>query len=479
MQKEPLWERAAWVVIPLLLALLLGVGPRPLALETALHRVPLVLESGDEAALASSLVEIGVQQPWRDTLWERAGIAAVRAGQFEEALKSLENARRAGRLSAAGWEAVGQAYFALGQSTAAAQAWQQGLANAPSRAQAIRLHTQLLSLHLGLAVPGDLEAATGHLRSLADLEPGNPQHFYRLALLLAASEPQQAAGPLAQAAALDAQYEPAAVLLQGYLSIGQSSAVPGFVFQQSGRALGLLGEWRLAKHAFGQAVRLNPASAESWALLAEAFDQVGEDGAPALETALALDPESVQVNLLAGLHHKRRGAFEQSLAFLSAAAAVEPSNPTILAELASVAQLWGDAQAALAFYQRAAALTPDRPVFWLLLARFSIENNIQIEAVGLEAARAALALSSNSPDALDLIGYAYYQLGDYDQAGTYLTLALQAAPDFAPAHLHSGLLALELGDSAAARAALQNAAQLAPDTPTAEQALQILQQYLP
>ncbi len=54
-----------------------------------------------------------------------------------------------------------------------------------------------------------------------------------------------------------------------------------------------MGEWQLAERAFSQACQLSPEYAEAWAYLSQAQEQLGQDGLPALNKAIALEPDSV------------------------------------------------------------------------------------------------------------------------------------------------------------------------------------------
>jgi tetratricopeptide (TPR) repeat protein len=114
-----------------------------------------------------------------------------------------------------------------------------------------------------------------------------------------------------------------------------------------------------------------------------------------------------------------------------------------------------------------------------LLARFSIYNEIQMEAVGLPAVRRALILHPDDPIGLDLIGYAYYLQSDPASARRFILQSLQANPNYAPARLHLGLVYIEEGRTDQAVLQFARAAELAPGSQTAEQAGQLIRRFAP
>jgi cytochrome c-type biogenesis protein CcmH/NrfG len=78
-----------------------------------------------------------------------------------------------------------------------------------------------------------------------------------------------------------------------------------------------------------------------------------------------------------------------------------------------------------------------------------------------------------------LIGYAYYLRNDPISALRFLNRSIHADPGYAPARLHLGLLFVTQNNLGDGVQQLEMAIQLAPDSPTASQAANILQQYAP
>ncbi len=453
---------------------MLGLHPRPAALTQALDGARLALQNDDQLSASGHAAYVAERQPWRAGLWETAGRAALAGGDPAAAVAYLQNAQAHARITSAGLLALGNAYFQTGRTAEAVASWQAASQAKPPVAP-MEIHTRLLDVH---RAQGDYGAAIQDLKAIAALEP-NAQISYQLGLMLASREPEIALAYLVQAVELDETLADTVRVLQQHLSPSSLTEDPAYNLVNAGRALALMGEWTLAAEAFYQAVLISPGYAEAWAFLGEAYQQLGQDGEAALEQALELSPDSFVVNTLLGLYWKRQGDPELALVYLYAAATLEPGNPSTEAEIGHTLDMLGDIPAALKHYQRAVAFAPEEAAYWHLLARYAMERNMQVESIGLHAARQALLLDADDPIALDLIGYGYYLLNDMVTAERFLQQALQKDPDYAPAHLHLGLLRIQQGNMLAAQDEILKAVQLAPDTPTATQAERILQQFFP
>jgi tetratricopeptide (TPR) repeat protein len=122
-------------------------------------------------------------------------------------------------------------------------------------------------------------------------------------------------------------------------------------------------------------------------------------------------------------------------------------------------------------------LEPNNAFAWRTLARFSIDYNSDIRGLGLPAARQALLLVPEDPAALDLLGLAFFQLGDTISAERFLQRAIEKDATFAEAYLHLGQLYIQQQESLLARDYLRQALVLAQEKPVGEMARRLLQQY--
>ncbi len=455
--------RHLWIIL-----LLLGSVAGPVLYngwrEVQAAERALAHEQYDEAARLYSLA--ARQLPWRRVLWERAGLAAFRAAHYEDAIRWLESTP----LSGEGWLALGLAYRFTHRPEAARQAWQMGLQAQPSYAP---LYDQL-----AIAYHEDRDYASEQDLLIRRLQLGDSAWaHYRLGLLLSAQDFERALQELRAASSLDPQFAPAAETLRAALSLAARAPSPASRLVTVGRGLGLLAEWGLASRAFEQAVALAPQEAEAWAWLGEARQHIGQDGKEALDRALALDAHKASVHALRGLYWKRLGRAQEALEEYRQAVQIEPGNPAWWAALGEAYRQRGDLVAGLSAYQEATHLAAHDSTYWRLLALFSAENGVQVMEIGLPAAQKAVELAPSDPQALDVLGLAYFSAGYLYHAEQALRASLQADPEFALAHLHLAQVYLRKGDRAAAFRELQQARQRDPQGAVAQAAAELLARY--
>ena len=209
------------------------------------------------------------------------------------------------------------------------QTWQQ-IPGTDGYAETVLL--RLLELHRS---QGDYAQASEDLKALLRLHPSQADYSYQLGLLLAVLEPEAALAHLSQAAEGGGGMAAKANALLGRLNTARLYDEPAYTSLSVGRWLGSQGEWQLALLAFQQAVAQRPDYAEAWAYLGEALQQTqaGTAGLAELQTALELDPASIAASLLVSLYWQRQGEFEKARETLEGAAAHEPENPYLQAEL--------------------------------------------------------------------------------------------------------------------------------------------------
>jgi len=133
---------------------------------------------------------------------------------------------------------------------------------------------------------------------------------------------------------------------------------------------------------------------------------------------------------------------------------------------------------ALKYYQHATDLEPSNPQTWMALASFSAANLAQLQEVGLPAARTALTLTSNSVEALDLMGRVMAGLDDTASAERFLQQAIDKNDHYAAAYLHLGQLYLDEKQPEKAFPLIKKASDLAgSDAETEMLAKRLLDRY--
>ena len=244
-----------------------------------------------------------------------------------------------------------------------------------------------------------------------------------------------------------------------------------------GRALGAQGEWRLACHIFESAAEQYPNIAEAWALLGQAQMELGQDALPALTRAAELDPVSPIVLLALSDYWLAQAQPQTALSYLEQAAAAYPEQGLWQVRIADALAAQGDFNGALEHYQRAVELEPENVSYWSELAVFSAVKGMNLETIGLSAARQALLLAPDNPATLDLMGWTLAIAGENISAETFLRRALEANPDYAMAHLHLAQLLITLQRFSEARAELRIAILLDGDGVIGQAAAELLSVY--
>jgi tetratricopeptide (TPR) repeat protein len=439
---------------------------------------PVVASGYSELQRASSArtyPEIGdhyrsaaMRLPWRASLYELAGHAYYHAEDYSRAQAAYRKAFERHVLSPDGWVAWGDVFYLSKDVKQATQIWEQGL---EQKQFSEKLYSRLAQVYMD---NGDYSKAARFLRKYVAVHQEDAAAHYRLGLLLASTDPNTALSELITASQLDAQFDSTVEILRSALN--QASLVDSASgrFVLTGRGLGLIQEWGLARAAFDSAVEADGTNAEAWAWLGEADHQTGSDGGAELDRALALDPNSAVVRGLRGLNFQRSGNFRSALSEFQTAARLDAQNPAWQVSIGETYSKLGDLIRALEAYQAATKLAPRDAAYLRLLALFCAQNNVNLASVGIPAAQKAVALEKDSVDSLDLLGWLLMLDKRYEYSKQILNQALAVDPNNANVHLHLGMLYLQWNDRAAAQEHFITARDLG-----STEAASILEEYFP
>ncbi len=463
-------QKSKWSIPAILAAVLAAIILPVLATGHAeIRKAETALTAEDYGTAAASYVRAAELLPWRDDLWEKAGIAASRQDNFLNAIAYFE---RAPELSQEGWLALGYCYYVTGEMDSAQHAFEEGLSLYP----AAGFHEGLALVH---RYRQDWPAERAALQDQVQVDVSNAYAHYRLGLLLAVLDPEQALTELMLASSLDPLFDPAVQTLRSALNLSATQPDLSRQMVTIGRALGLVQDWTLSRAAFEKAIEIDAENAEAWAWLGEAKQQLGQDGRVELDRALMLNRQSVIVRALRGLYWNRQGKYPRALAEYLLAAGIEPENPAWQASIAESYTRLGDLESALAAYQRAAELAPDEPTYWRLLAVFCAENGTWVEEIGLPAAQKATELAPDDLDALDALGWSYLSSGRYFTAEQTLLDVIARDSNYLPAHLHLAMAYLAQGKHTDAFNELVFVRDADMDGTNGQLAIQMLKQYFP
>lgn len=475
-----LWENGILqrIAIIAVIVSLLGISPLPHVVELGLRRTGRTLGFGSHLETAQHLALVAEHLPWRVSLWEPAGHYAWVGDSPELAIRYFKEAAAAGSLSLEGYLRFGDAYQFGGNLYTAVQIWEAAnqiygvspesltrIANAQREVKDYPALIATLKETLGLQPPGMVSPSS---RSGLNFELG---------LLLSAYQPEAAPAYLLQSAeanpALTAANE-LAFTIQRALPKGN----PSYTRMAAGQKLADLGEWELAALAFEGVTENQPDYVEAWAYLGEALQHVEQpdDGRAytALEKAIQIEPQSLPANTFMALYWGRNGDPELAAEYLSAAAQLDPGNPDILVDLGAATAMLGDLEKAAAYYQAAVDQTSRNPVYLRALAAFCLRYNYNLKEIALPVAREALISTPHDPASLDLMGQLLLRLGDLLNAQRFFTRSIAQDPNYAPAHLHLGLVFSLQGYFSQAVAAYAQTISLAPGSPAATLAARLL-----
>lgn len=420
------------------------------------------------AEVASHYWNAAQRIPWRADAYELAGHAYYYTKEYAKADAAYQRAFQRGALSAEGWVAWGDVQYLQEDRLRATQTWERGLSQPkPSEKLYSRLSQTYQENH-------EYSKAAEYLQRYVSFRQDDAAAHYRLGLLLALTDPDQALTELISASQLDPQFDTPVETLRSALNLASLSDSASARFVLIGRGLGLVQEWELAQAVFQSAVEADAANAEAWAWLGESKQQAGEDGAADLDRALQLNPNSSTVRGLRGLHFQRVGNFRQALAEFQSAALLDEKNPAWQVSIGETYSKLGDLILALQAYQTATKLVPGDAAYWRMLAIFCAQNNINIEDVGIPAAQRAVVLDPKDAVNVELLGWLLLLDARLEEAERQFLHALELDPHNALAHLHLGMLYLEKDDRALAQSHLMTARDLGNND-----AQIILNQYFP
>jgi len=472
MTERPHPTTSAGLRVIVLFAALTLLSPQaaPLGVSEALRRAEAATARQDYAAAADALSDAVSRLPYEATIIQRAGLADISAGRFDSAVARLQ---RTATLS--GWTpglraALGDAYLGRGDRTAAIAQWEQALAALPNE------EALLARLATVYEADGRFPQAAEMLKRRLQAGNRDPALLYRLALITAATAPGESLVPLLVAAEVPSDFAATARYLRSVIQEAQAQGVPAYTFGRVGFELVQLREWALAEHALAQAVSLDPTYADAHAYLGLAQDSQGRDGLASYERAVQLAPQSPLAHYLFGLHYRSRGESAKALPYLRAAQQLDPQNPAIAAEIGGAYAAQNDLLNAEIAFTHAVELAPNNAKFWLLLARFYVDNEFKVAELGLPAARQAAGLDETSALAADAHGYALVVTGDFINGRKQLERALALDPNLPSAYYHLGRLYQFQNKTDEAQAALNHALALDPQGPVGRQALQALAQ---
>jgi tetratricopeptide (TPR) repeat protein len=429
--------------------LLLGLVPYPRALARTMRDAEARQAAGEYGAALAAYEQAAHLDPQSPRPWLRTGEILMKQHRYAQAADAFREAERRG----SGVEAVlnlGESYAGRGDWTTAMETWLRARALAPEDARVY------VALGRGSAAQSLFDQAQRMMDRALELEPAGPDATAAHALLgrlLISKDPGQAAVHFRLAGDED---------MLAVLKAAEAEAEPGRRALLAGTAFMQRDELTLARRELERAIALTTAPDEAYAYLGHVLDQLGETVAAraALEEALQLNPESVLAYYFMGTHERQVGNLDGAQSALWEALLRDPENAALRVAMGETFVDLGDYAGAEEWYQGAVQVAPDDIEFHLLLIHFYVDHIYRIEAGGLPAAQAAVALAPDDPRALDLLGWAHHLAGHVAESELALGQALALDPGLVSAQYHLGSVLLGRGQTEPGKQHLQRAADL-------------------
>ena len=233
------------------------------------------------------------------------------------------------------------------------------------------------------------------------------------------------------------------------------------------------GKTKEARHYFEKTVQLAPENGYAHHILGEIYLAEGnlEQGKTAFEKAVSADPGLAAAYLRLAQIFEAKGETDEQLRVLQTANENVPEFIDAYTALARIFRQKGQLEDAVAAVRTAVAVDPENPVLANNLASLYLEAGRDLnKAFDL----AHLAYEKNPDDSAfaDTLGWAYYHKGIYRQAIWYLREAVKLMADGseesgkpgqkeqAMVHFHLGMALKAGGDEASGQKHLQKAAEL-------------------
>lgn len=464
-------DKRGFVSFSAVLVLLLLLALVPPVLKGFLNLSQAENLASTDPDLAALKYETAVKLlPWRQDLWEQAGLMAL-ADENPDLAKYYFT--QSPGLKPTGQLALGDAHYRLGEVESALEQWERLRSDGLGSAQ---LYNRLGHVYYQL---GRYEEAGDAFSIATKLDDLDADSFYMLGLLLSAQSPQVALSPLIRAGQLDPALDPVIQVLRRGLNIALLSPDKAAQLTGAGRTLIAVGAWSLARDAFVNAIEVDFRYAPAWAWLGQVKQVFQEGGLPELDRALELDENSSEIRGLRAVYFMRANRLNEARVEFEEAARLEPMNPDWQVSLGDVIARTGDVPDGLEHYQAAIDLSPRKADYWRALANFTVDYNYSVKDIGFPAALQARALAPGDLQNSITMGRVYFALGDLDAAQETWENVLQTSPETPAVYLYLGVLFLQQGNSESAYEHFVQAVNYDPGGPYGAQAGRMLDQYYP
>lgn len=416
------------ICLPFLMALYLDVAPYSKTIESRWRS----LNSNQKASQTEKWIDnarsILRQQPWQANLWIRLAEKQIQNGDLDDAIHSLKVADSISALTVDQTILLGEVYWDANQLENAYATWQTIINQKDLRADDLSALVQIQQSK------NDWFGAYQTLLKWKEIDPENNDLVLPLAFSEIIFEPEAALTTITNSNNRKIQS------LLPEIEIILQEENPVYQMVLSGNLLASIGEWDYASTAYAYTTRLDPEYAEGWALYGNALINSGKDGYSALNKAITISPQSIIARAYLASYWRTQNDFERSLEIYQELSSDEPGEAIWQQELGNTYIMAGNVDKALQAFIKTTKIAPGDSYYWINLARFCGEYKVEIQDIGLPAARQALLIDENNWEAFDTLGWLFLILENYTSAERFLTSAYKEAPESALVNLHLGQL---------------------------------------
>ena len=457
-------------ILPYFIVVALLLKPQSEMVSTIWEKINLARTTRQSNLLEENYVALLSRQPWQKDIYSDLAQIQNEKQNFSGVIDSLEKLSNFGPLNFSEEFLLAEAYIQNGNSEKAQKLWE----DISSRSD---LNTEEYFQVFDLQEKNrDWDGAYRTIQLLAEKESQDSEIQYRLALYQMIFNPEKANISLLQSLQGHPSWAERIKNLQTLTNVINSEENPTFQWVLAGNGLANQGEWNLASAAFEKVTQIDPNYAEGWALFGNALSFIELDGFTELKKAEEINPDSKIARAMLAVYYRNHDDLGSSLNYLESLSKEEPDEAFWQYEMANTHAKNGDLNIALASYKKAIEMDPKNIFYWKELAIFSLDYSFLVESEGIEAARQAMLINKEDPDAFDIMGLIYLKMNNYTNAERFFLEANKLSPYSSKTLLHLGQLYYLKNEKNLAFFYLTNAVDYAQNAVIKNMALKLLEQ---
>lgn len=416
------------IILPLMVAISLDLTPYSKSIESYWKNFNKNTNPYQNQLWMENVAVILRHQPWQLHLWEQLAEMQFEQNDFLGSINSFKKMENMHPLNFKHKLVLGKAYWGANQLDEAYTTWQE-MIEIPGLEQ--ENFNELVQLQQS---SNDWYGAYLTLLKWQQLFPDSTEMLTPLLLSQVIFDPSSAQETLSSMKNGKLQ------TISADLELIVENENPVFQMILAGNVYSKINQWNYAVAAYAYATRLDPEYAEGWAFYGNALTNAGKNGYFALDKAITLSPKSKIARAYLASYWRSQNDIEKSLEIYQSLADQEPDQPVWQQELGNTYISAGKLDEALQAFLNAVEVDPTNANNWITLARFCGDYRMEIQAIGLPAARQALSIDDQNWEANDVIGWLFLLLNDFTSSERFLTLAYEGAPESDIVNLHLGQL---------------------------------------